>query len=120
MACRRKDGMARGGKWEFPGGKIKTDETPEEAIGRELLEELSVHVEVNGVLGSVVHHYPDISIELIAMKCTIEVGKLYLTDHDEYRWISLPELKSVDFSEADCEIIDKILLPKQTNSDTNS
>jgi 8-oxo-dGTP diphosphatase len=112
LACRRKQGKVRGGKWEFPGGKIKTGESPEEAIGRELLEELSVHVAVEGVLGAVVHHYPDVSIELIAMKCKIEEGEIRLTDHDEFRWISLQELKSVDFSEADCGIVDKMLLRK--------
>lgn len=112
LACRRKAGKARGGKWEFPGGKIKTGESPEEAIERELLEELSVYVAVDGVLGAVVHHYPDVSIELIAMKCKIEEGVIRLTDHNEFRWISLRELKSVDFSEADCGIVDKMLLRK--------
>ena len=110
LACRRKQGKARGGKWEFPGGKVKKDESPEEAVERELHEELSLEVKVEKMLGSVVHHYPDISIRLIAMKCFVNEGTISLSDHDEIRWVSLSELKLVDFSEADCRIIDEILL----------
>lgn len=110
LACRRKQGKTRGGKWEFPGGKVKKDESPEEAIERELHEELSLQVEAKRMLGAVVHHYPDISIRLIAIKCFVHGGTISLSDHDEYRWISLQELKSVDFSEADCRIIDAMLL----------
>lgn len=110
LACRRKQSKARGGKWEFPGGKVKKDESPEKAIERELHEELSLDVKAADMLGAVVHHYPDISIRLIAMKCFVNGGTISLTDHDEFRWISLSKLKSVDFSEADCRIIDEILL----------
>ena len=109
LACRRKAEKARGGKWEFPGGKMHAGESPEESIKRELFEELSVDVEVNGELGSVKHLYPDISIELIALKCTIPGGTIHLTDHDEARWITFSELKLLDFSDADCAVIEKIL-----------
>ncbi|GET27468.1 (deoxy)nucleoside triphosphate pyrophosphohydrolase [Prolixibacter sp. NT017] len=110
LACRRKQGKARGGKWEFPGGKVKEDESPEEAIERELHEELSLDVKAADMLGAVVHHYPDISIRLIAMKCFVNGGTISLTDHDEFRWVPVDELHSLDFSEADCQVIDEILL----------
>ena len=110
LTCRRKTGKTRAGKWEFPGGKIHAGESPEEAIVRELMEELSINVEALEILGDVEYHYPDISIELIALKCSVPEEIIRLTDHDEFQWITFSELKTVEFSEADCRIIDEILL----------
>jgi 8-oxo-dGTP diphosphatase len=108
LACRRNAGKVRGGKWEFPGGKVKEGETPEEAIRRELFEELSLDVHPDKRLGWVEHSYPDMSIRLLAVSCFINGGELRLTDHDAFRWIPFTELASVDFSEADRLLIDRI------------
>jgi 8-oxo-dGTP diphosphatase len=89
------------GKWEFPGGKTKAGETPEEALIREIREELCLHVRLIQSLEPVQYDYSDNSIRLIPFICRCESGNIHLTEHAEFRWIILPETDQYDLLPAD-------------------
>lgn len=96
-------------KWEFPGGKIETDETAEECLRRELREELGIDAKVGQFVASSKFVYSHASIELLVYEAEIVSGELSLKDHKEIRWVSREHLKSYDFPEADWPIIEKIV-----------
>lgn len=91
--------------WEFPGGKVEKNETAEKALIREIREELNLEITVEKEMLSVVHAYPLKKIELVPFICSIKNGKLKLTEHLNFKWISFHGLASVDFSAADKNII---------------
>lgn len=94
------------GKFEFPGGKIETSETPQQALRRELLEEMDYEVEVGDELVTVVHSYPDFSISLKAFICTApRPHDFKLKEHTGFKWLGKDELQSVDWAEADKGIV---------------
>ena len=88
IIAQRKRSDPLSGKWEFPGGKIEPGETPEVCLARELKEELDIEVVVGEYLGSNVHHYDHISIELMAYRATWVGGTITVKDHHDYRWVS--------------------------------
>ncbi len=96
------------GKWEFPGGKIEPGETPEECLARELKEELGIEVTVHEYLGSTVHHYDHISIELMAYRATWVGGAITVKDHHDYRWVSADELDRFEFLPADIPFVEML------------
>jgi 8-oxo-dGTP diphosphatase len=102
-----KDHLA--GKWEFPGGKIEPDETPEECLARELNEEFDIEVTVGDFLGSNIHHYDHISIELMAFRTFWVGGKINSTDHKDYKWVTIDELDQFDFAPADRPFVEKLI-----------
>jgi 8-oxo-dGTP diphosphatase len=89
------------GKWEFPGGKVKNHETPEESIVREVKEELNLVVHVREKLNPVTYDYGHKIIRLIPFLCALKSGELRLNDHDAVEWISLFKCEEVDLAEAD-------------------
>ena len=95
-------------KWEFPGGKIEIDETPEQCLKREMKEEFDIDVSVGEYLGSSIYHYDHISIELMAFRTYWEDGEIDLKDHDEFKWISLEQLSGFDFALADRVFVEKL------------
>ena len=99
---------SQGGLWEFPGGKIEKGETREEAIIREIKEELTIEINVESYLGEKVFEYPEKSINLIALNCRVKSGNIYLTEHEEARWVEKEELNSFEFAPADIFIVKKI------------
>ncbi|MCX7822653.1 MAG: (deoxy)nucleoside triphosphate pyrophosphohydrolase [Syntrophobacterales bacterium] len=96
------------GTWEFPGGKVKRGETPQESLKRELYEELNIEVEVGDFLVEEIYHYPHISIRLRAYRCTWKGGEIHLKDHGEYAWVLPEELFSFTLSPADYIIAKKL------------
>jgi len=98
---------SQGGLWEFPGGKIEKGETREEAI-REIKEELTIEINVESYLGEKVFEYPEKSINLIALNCRVKSGNIYLTEHEEARWVEKEELNSFEFAPADIFIVKKL------------
>jgi 8-oxo-dGTP diphosphatase len=94
-----------GWKWEFPGGKLQEEETPEACLRREIKEELNLEIQVNGHFCTVHHQYSDFRIELMAYWCSIEGGTLNLTEHEQVRWVKVAELSRYDFVEADLKVI---------------
>ena len=95
-------------KWEFPGGKVEINETPEQCLKREMKEEFDIDVSVGEYLGSSIFHYDHISIELMAYRTYWENGEIDLKDHDEFKWISLEQLAEFDFAPADLIFVEKL------------
>ena len=99
---------AQGGLWEFPGGKIEPNETRENAIVREIKEELDIDIEVKSYLSEKVFNYPEKDINLIALECKKINGEIRLLEHEAYKWVSKNELDNFEFAPADLFIIEKI------------
>lgn len=92
-------------KWEFPGGKIEEGERREEALRRELAEELSVAVHVASLITTVHHSYPDFHLVMHAYHCTIRSGVVQLTEHIDSKWLGLADLSALDWAAADVPVV---------------
>lgn len=109
LITQRKSGGNQEFKWEFPGGKLEKGESPEKCLIREIKEELNLDIKSNGIFDVVYHKYPDITILLLAYKCEIIGGTINAIDCNDYKWVSLHEIKKFDFSEADIPIMEKLI-----------
>ncbi len=105
LVAKRKPGKKLAGFWEFPGGKVKENEAPEESLRRELREEMNVEIEVGEYIGENVHYYEDFAVRLLAYRARIIKGKIELTDHDEYRWLEAGELAKIKMAPADVPLV---------------
>ena len=100
---------AQGGLWEFMGGKVEPGETPEQALARECREELALEIENARVVESVVHRYPDKTINLILISCSPVLGSSPTAlEHQAIRWVTRDEMDALEFSPADRELIAKL------------
>lgn len=107
FATQRAHGTFAGG-WEFPGGKIEPGETPEEALMREIREELDTEISVDSLLETVEYDYPTFHLFMQCYWCSVVSGDLVLKEHAAARWLSKEELFSVEWLPADIELIKKI------------
>ncbi len=94
--------------WEFPGGKMEFGETPEEALKREIREELSTEIGLDGFLCTVEYDYPNFHLTMHCYLCRVESGQLELNEHEAAKWLSKDELESVNWLPADKIIIEKL------------
>ena len=94
--------------WEFPGGKIDAGVTPEEALGREIKEELDTEVEVKELLETVEYDYPKFHLSMDCFICKIKAGELVLKEHEASKWLTKETLDSVEWLPADLGLIEKI------------
>lgn len=107
FATQRGYGDFKGG-WEFPGGKIDAGETPEEALVREIKEELDTQVEVLELLDTVEYDYPNFHLSMDCFICKIKSGNLVLKEHEAAAWLTKETLYSVDWLAADLGLIPQI------------
>jgi len=96
-------------KYEFPGGKIELAESKEDAIKREIQEELKMDITVQEEFLTVVHEYPDFKITMHSFICSCENGAVTLTEHIDYKWLNKNELFQLDWAAADVPIVDKLI-----------
>lgn len=108
LIARRKKGKHLEYKWEFPGGKIEQQETPEECLVRELREEFGITVKINGFVAESIFNYGDRIIRLLGYHVEYVSGNFKLNAHDEIKWVLPDEFGKFDFAEADLPLIEKI------------
>lgn len=108
LACRKKPDKPLEGHWEFPGGKIEPGETPEQALAREIREELNLIAEVGQKVTTTTYEYDFATIELTTFYCTLVDGDLRLTDHDDTRWVTSAEAAHLTWAPADIPAVEAI------------
>ena len=109
LIAKRKNGWRFAGKWEFPGGKIEPNETPEECLRRELREELGIETEIGNFFCSSTYAYPHATVQLLVYRAFHVSGEYTLYDHQEIRWVLPEDLLQYDFPEADNLVIEKLM-----------
>lgn len=108
FCAQRKDKGELAKKWEFPGGKIEPNETHQEALKREIFEELSADIKVHDFIMTVVHEYNGFILTMHAYHAEVLHGKLEISEHLDAKWLTLEEMGQYDFAAADIPIIDKL------------
>jgi 8-oxo-dGTP diphosphatase len=108
LCAQRKDHGELAKKWEFPGGKIEIGESNQQALVREIKEELNLDINVNELIGTVNHEYQSFYLVMTCYKCSIISGEIILVDHLDFQWLSVKEMRSYDFAAADVPIFDKL------------
>ena len=96
------------GKWEFPGGKIEMGETSQEALKREIMEELATEIKVGDLIDTIEYDYPDFHLTMECFWCEVVNGGLELKEHEAARWLMREELYNVEWLPADVRLIEKI------------
>lgn len=107
FATQRGYGDFKGG-WEFPGGKIEEGETPQEALKREIMEELETEITVGELIDTIEYDYPTFHLSMDCFWAEIVSGDLVLKEHEAAKWLTKEKLDSVDWLPADVTLIDKI------------
>ena len=107
FATKRGHGEFKNG-WEFPGGKIEPGERPEEALHREIMEELNIEINIEGLFDIVEYDYPNFHLTLYCFISSIKSGKIVLLEHEEGKWLGKDKLDSVAWLPADISLIKRL------------
>lgn len=95
-------------KYEFPGGKIEENETKEDALKRELIEELNLSVKIRSFFLTNVHQYPDFELTMHSFICEVDSKELSLNEHIDLKWMTVEELDKLDWAAADIPIVNEL------------
>ena len=109
LITRRAVGEKHAGWWEFPGGKIEEDESPESCLQRELMEELGIEASIGERLAVSIFEYATGTIRLLAYRAKIISGELCLNVHDDYKWVNVSDLMQYKLLPADKPIAERLL-----------
>lgn len=107
LATQRGYGDFKGG-WEFPGGKIEPGEIPQEALMREIKEELDIEIQVGELIDTIEYDYPNFHLSMDCFWAEIASGDLILKEHAAAKWLTKDELDSIEWLPADITLIDKL------------
>ena len=94
--------------WEFPGGKVEEGETPQEALKREIMEELDTEITVGKLIDTIEYDYPTFHLSMDCFWCEIVKGELVLKEHEAARWLTREQLGEVEWLPADVTLIEKV------------
>lgn len=108
LIAQRKADHHLAGKWEFPGGKIESGETPEACLRRELKEEFDIDTRVGNFLGVSLYSYDHLTIELMAFRVVWENGILRVREHARVEWVTAGQLARFEFAPADVPFVEKL------------
>lgn len=117
LLTRRPPGVHQAGRWEFPGGKVETDESFSTALQRELCEEIGVTVAINDALTVTRYRYPDRTVELHLFRCDIRSGEPVARQVAEIRWVPKCRLCAYNFPPANAALLRALDLPEQTEGE---
>jgi mutator protein MutT len=107
LAARRGPGKHLEGYWEFPGGKLEENESPENCLERELTEEFSISTRVGVYIGESVYDYGEKVVRLLGYEVEHSAGDFKLVDHDELRWLEIDQLADVKWAPADIPLVEQ-------------
>jgi len=105
LLCQRPQNKARGGLWEFLGGKVERDETRAQALERECREEIGAVIEPLEEIIAVTHEYPDLTVHLTLIRARIAAGRITLLEHQDARWVTAGEAEAFALCPADRELL---------------
>jgi 8-oxo-dGTP diphosphatase len=109
LATQRSDVMSLPLKWEFPGGKIEDGESSENCLLREIKEELNLEIKIVYRLEAKPYNYENFSINLIPFVANFISGEILLLEHNDFKWLSIDELKQLDWAEADIPVLEAFI-----------
>ena len=111
LIARRRNTDDLAGKWEFPGGKIESNETPQQCLTREMKEEFGIDVVVGDFFGESTYRYNTATVQLLAYHSSWKGGRFSLNAHAAIQWVSLNQLQDFEFAPADIPLVEKLQQP---------